>query len=486
MAHGKARPSRHKYWLLALHAALFLVGLTVRLIGLMDAPPITDEVEGMWLAHDVARGRVLPVVDYPSTYYGSFYIYLLAGFYLVVGSSFDAARLLTAIFGALTPIAVFWLASVAAPHVGARMDRFSASFLAALLMLTSATHVAIDSHIFWPTSFAPLLMALLLGTYIKGLQPGYERWLIATGVLAALLLQATPHIVAAFPGLLAHYIADGKRRARLLRHLADPWPYLAAAVFFLVYSPVILYNLLSGGGSLQSATQYTGSYAFELVNGPGDYLRNIRELATALVRVVGGNLTTVIPAWEYFQLATSGLLLLASGWWCWKRGLRSPVFLVASTALLMPIYNKGYYAGYPIQNRYLATLLPAIYCMIALFVFGALLVWAERMGTRLMAQRGSLMARSGLALVLVLLVLTPVFSTLNYYRLVEERTLTNRELIRMFEELERSRPPSEVVALDPDWLKTNVGPGTTLLMTAQIWMELRGRQYSPVRQRKGR
>lgn len=486
MAEGRARPSRRTIWLFALHVALFLVGLALRLIGLMDAPPISDEVEGMWLAHDLASGRTLPVVDQPSTYYGAFYIYLLAGIYMVAGSSFEAARLLVAVLGAMTPGAVFWLTCVAASRLGTRIGERSAALLAALLMLTSATHVAIDSHIFWPTSLAPLLMALLLGAYIKGLAPGGGRWLVGTGALAALLLQASPHIVAALPGLLLHYVSDGERRARLLKPAGTPWPYLAAATFLLVYSPVILYNLLSGGGSLQSAAVYTGSYAFELVNGPGDYLRNIRELSTSLVRVVGGNLTTSIQVWEYFQLSMAALLVLGSAWWCWKRGLRSPVLIVASTALLMPLYNKGYYAGYPIQNRYLATLLPAIYCMIALFVFIALLPRVEKLGARLASRQGAIAARGGITILLTLLVVTPVFSTLNYYRLESARQLSNREIIRMFEELDRSRPPSEAVPLDPSWIEIGVGPGTTLLMTAQIWMELRGRPYTPARERVGR
>ncbi|HUP28107.1 MAG TPA: hypothetical protein VM409_06700, partial [Chloroflexia bacterium] len=287
---------------------------------------------------------------------------------------------------------------------------------------------------------------------------------------------------AGLPGLALHYLSDRSRRRSLAGPRLHPWPYLGVTAFCVAYLPLVLYNLLTGGDSIASALHHTGGYAFEIVGSPSEYLLNIRNLLTLLVRVVGSNLSLDVPPVEYFQIGLGMLLLTGGMWYSAMRDRARPHFcVVASTVLLMPVFNKGYYAGFPIQNRYLATLLPACFCLMSLFLFEALVPALKTASQKSRWGFDSVpgrLRRGVLYLVLVLLAILPLRSSAEYYRNVQSSERSNLEAVRTIEDLARRQPPPSIVVLDPAWEQIKVGPGNDLLLTARTWLELKDRAYN--------
>ncbi len=446
----------------------------MRLEQLIEAPPLSDEVYSIRQANDISRGVTLPLVE-TTTYYGPLLSYLLAGFFAIAGHSFYTARLLVAIMGALAPLAVFWLARVALHEdelvPGGR--RLLAPLFAAALMLTSGSHIVVNSHVVWPNSLAALLFALMLGSYIRGLRQGGERWLLAAGVFAGLMLQASPHTIPVLPGLLLHYLSNSERRRQLANPRAHPWPYYGTLCFLILYSPLLIYNLQTGGGSVREAEALTQSYAFQWPGGIADYVARLRELLSLFVRVIAGNLSIPVPTFEYYQIGVMMILLAVGVWYSLKHRAASLVWAIASTVLLMPVFNKGYYAGFPFQNRYLSFLLPACYCLVALAAFGVIWPVIAKFISRV-RNSGGIMIQSGYYAALALLVILPIFSLKGYYNQLKGSGQSNQKTLQVLEGLDQTQA---VVELDPAWERIKVGPGNNLLLTAQIWLELKGKLY---------
>ena len=68
----------------AIPFTLFGLGLALRLPHLWTIPTLTDEVNEVLRGLAVAEGRLLPLTNV-NTYLGSFYNYLLAAVFLVIG-----------------------------------------------------------------------------------------------------------------------------------------------------------------------------------------------------------------------------------------------------------------------------------------------------------------------------------------------------------------------------------------------------------------
>lgn len=200
----------------------------------------------------------------------------------------------------------------------------------------------------------------------------------------------------------------------------------------------------------------------------------MRELLSLFVRVIAGNLSIPVPVFEYYQIGAMLLLLAVGVWYSLRHRAASLVWAIASIVLLMPVFNKGYYAGFPFQNRYLSFLLPACYCLVALAAFGV--VW-PRIAKFMSGLRkpGGMLIKSGYYSALALLVILPIFSLKGYYTQLTASGLSNEKAFQMLEGLDQT---VAVVELDPAWQQIKVGPGNNLLLTAQIWLELKGKPYT--------
>ena len=124
-----------------------------------------------------------------------------------------------------------------------------AGLLALGLLAVSAPHVLLSSRVAWSVCLTPLLAigaAWALDHAVSDRRPWY---LLVTGLLGGLALQAHPSFVAVLPGLAVYAIWRGRRFFR------GPQPYLAGLLFLVACSNVLIYNLQSGFGGLRSVRQ---------------------------------------------------------------------------------------------------------------------------------------------------------------------------------------------------------------------------------------
>ncbi len=308
--------------LLMLAVGLLAVVLRVRYVA--DIPRYTDEINEITPAFDIVRGTSFPLMSGPK-HIGALFDYILAGAMLVFGRSPDLPRMVILVAGLITVLVTYGYAR----SLGGRW----AGLLAAGLLAVSAPHVLLSSRVAWSASLTPLLClgaAWALDYAVSRRRPWY---LLATGLLAGLALQAHPSVVVLLPGFAGFILLRGRH---LLR---QPQLYVAGLLFLAGFSNVLLYNWQSDLGGARSVSQ---EYPDEDL-GTSAYVGNLAEPARGLLLTVASAVDPTRPPTilDPFVLAVGGLSALAILVLA-RRETALPALTVGSALLLLPLLHDEF------------------------------------------------------------------------------------------------------------------------------------------------
>ena len=210
---------------------LGLLALALRLPEYQHIPAFTDERNDIMVALRIARGEGLPLTNDPA-YIGSLWNYVLAAAFWIVGESLLVPRTVVLVVGVLGVLAAYPL--------GRRWGGRWGGALTALLVATSAGHIAFTSRVAWSHSTTPLFVTI--GTWALVSAAGRRGRvsagrLVLAGLAWGLAFQTHPTVLALLPGLAIFVVL---RRRPLL---ASRWLYVAALLFVFVNLNLLIYNL---------------------------------------------------------------------------------------------------------------------------------------------------------------------------------------------------------------------------------------------------
>ena len=448
----------------AIPFALFGFGLALRLPHLWTIPTLTDEANEVLRGLAVAEGRLLPLTNV-NTYLGSFYNYLLAAVFLVVGPSIFAARALVALAGALTVPATYLLLR----ELGAGRGL---AVVGAGLLATSGTHIVVTSHVAWAHSLTPLAATLGLWLLVRALHRDRPRLLVAAGLALGLAVQTHTSAIALMPGAVVYALIRRPAWAR------TPWPYLAVLLFLVVNANLIAFATLSRGESFAEAQDHVRSYARSGATGADLYRENLGKLGLTFGRMLAGAVDVreagvsylADPSfWLYATLMLVGLV------WGATRGSVLPLLVIVPYALTLPLVNSKFEV---IPNgRFLAPLLPVAYAAVAIGL-GALAALA-RPRLRPAVQRWAF------PLVASALVFWPLYPLAVRYAQMADSERTSLTLMDALAIVEARRQPGEWVALDPDLEKLWLDAGGDYLVAFRYLLTMRSIPNQELEFRRG-
>jgi 4-amino-4-deoxy-L-arabinose transferase-like glycosyltransferase len=443
---------------------LFAFGLALRLPHLWTIPTLTDEVNEVLRALAVSEGRLLPLTNV-NTYLGSFYNYLLAAVFLVMGPSIYAGRTLMALAGALTVPATYLLLRELGAGCGL-------AIVGAGLLATSGTHIMVSSHVAWAHSLTPLAATVGLWLLARAVHRDRPRLLVAAGLVLGLAVQTHTSAVVLLPGAAGYVLI---RRRPWLR---TPWPYLAVVAFLVANANLIAFTALSRGAPFAEAQSHVRSYARSGAVGLDLYRENLGELGLAFGRMLAGavdvrdfsaSYLTDPSFWIYAAVLLIGLA------WGAARGSALPLLVLVPFVLVLPLVNSKFEV---IPNgRFLAPLLPVAYAAMAVGL-SALGVLARPWLTSSQHRWAFVLAASALAL-------WPLRPLAVRYDQMADSERTSLELIDAVATLESHRQPGEWVALDPDLDKLWLDGGGDYLVAFRYLLTMRSIPNRELELRRG-
>jgi 4-amino-4-deoxy-L-arabinose transferase-like glycosyltransferase len=433
----------------ALLVGLALIGLVLRLPHLWTVPRFTDETREVLRAVELLHGTLstadrLVNVD---AYIGGLYLWLLAGVFWLTGVSALTPRLMMAVAGALAGAFTYLLAR----DLGGRL----AGALAAALLATSGAQILSNGHIAWSHCLTPTLTTAAAWFLQRAVRLECKGSWLAAGLTFGLALQTHPATLVLLPGAAVYVLWWGRR------WLKTAWPYVALALFVLAYANVLIFNLMTDGGSLREAATVKDRYDQGIVVDFLVYLGNHLPHGLMLLRYLAGAVDTRSGAAAYLldpTLWLYGLLAVAGLVSCARRGAPLLLLMTISSLLVMPYFNQRKYV--PISDgRYLMPLLPFAYAGI-----GALLAAGWRRlstgdlpGAVHPRQIWRPLAVAGA----VFLVLYPLAPLTRYFGQEYAAGRTNEPLRPAVDAVSAARRPDEAVLLDRDLADIKLEGGGT-------------------------
>ena len=424
-----------------LIVGLAAIGLLLRLPHLWTIPRFTDETREVLRAIELLNGGLstadrLVNVD---AYIGGLYLWLLAGIFWLTGVSALTPRLVMAVAGALAVGCTYLLAR----DLGGRL----AGLLAAALLATSGGQILSNGHIAWSHCLTPTLTTLAAWMLQRAVRLDCRGSWLGSGFTFGLALQTHPATLVLLPGASAYVLWWGRRWMR------TPWPYLALLLFVLAYANVLIFDVMTAGGTLREAATVRDRYDQGIVVDFLIYLGNHQPHGLMLLRYLAGAVDARSNAvaylldptlWLYGGLSAAGLI------YCARRGAPLLLLMTLSSILIMPYFNQRKYV--PISDgRYLMPLLPLAYAGIgALLAAGWQQITDRRPSWRLAFAIGA-----------VLLVLYPLAPLTRYFGQEVAAGRTNEPLLRAVDAVSAARRPDEAVLLDRDLADVKLEGGGT-------------------------
>lgn len=411
-------------------AALFVVALAVRLPNLA-IPRFRDETFSSLRALDIYRGRLWPLTD-TEQYIGPIFNYIVALGYAVIGPMPYVARQVTTLFGAATVSATYLM--------GREVGGAPVGLVAAGLLLLNGVQIAALGHVGFSAHIAPFFATVGFWLLHRAVVRDSGKTLSLAGLFLGLALHTHPTTVGLLPGALGWFLTQ---RPRWLR---TRWPYLAALLFLVAYSPLIVFNIQTGGESIRHAL-YTATERPDYARGrstalsPATYLERQSDYWMMSYRMLGGGLDERQSARDFLTdpaLLAMAALSLGGVLWAARRGYSLPLWLVGSFALILPLANANHYDVVGDAN-YLSKALPPIYCAVGLLVVDL------ATGARHQFGRGASVTVYAVVAVLALYQLVPLA---RYYAQAGKADPSNASLIRTSDQIHVARQAGDIVVLD--------------------------------------
>jgi hypothetical protein len=318
--------------------------------------------------------------------------------------------------------------------------------IAAAFMTTNGIHIAPVGHVAFSGSITPLFTTLAFWLLHRWSVRQTGSTLVWAGFMLGMSMHTHPTIVAFLPG------AAGFILWRNLGLLRTRWPYLAALAFVVAFSPMIVFNVLTGGESIRHA-EYTATERPDYARSrdtaltPASYVERQKDYWLLLHGTLGGAVDDRPGASAYLLdpllAATSLLGVVGLAWAAVRHRYRLPLWLGASFALILPIFNATHY-DVEYDGRYVVPLLPMIYAAIGLLVVDT---W-RALSTRIASPGARTAVQVAIGTVLVILVAAPILSLSRYYVRASRADPTNSSLERAMDQVKAALRPGEVVLLD--------------------------------------
>ncbi|MFC2030755.1 ArnT family glycosyltransferase [Chloroflexota bacterium] len=412
---GRARP--YDKTDLVLIIALLVIATAIRLLYLQLIPVFTDEAFEVLAAYSIYQGEFTAFGPVNPTA-GPLFAYLVALSFWLLGPQFLLPRILVMTIGVLT----VGLTYVLGRSIGGRW----AGAIAGALLAFSPVHTIVNSHIAWSNSTTPFFITLAFIVLHRSLRRKNGPLLVLGGFLYGLSLQTHVSMLVVAPGLVVWFLA----RRDILNLLRKPWPYLAGGAALLGYLNMIIFNLMTRGGSLTDVQNH--DYAWVAEPTWAIYWTNIKNMVVEVGPTFGGMVPRIS---DPMSALVAGLLLI----WLvvaliYAAGRREtmPLLVVLSTALIMPYFNRRY-AGL-LSQRYVSFLLPICFSAMG-FLAADAIGSLRRQGsppTRVMA--------AGSMVLVILLALYPVRNTLTHYAIETQAGRDNSLSLSMAMHLSETLP----------------------------------------------
>lgn len=420
---------------------VLVAALAARYPYVYSAPRFRDDTFNALHSLKIYRGEHFPLTDVEA-YIGGFFNYAVAAGMFVIGPTIYAARLVVMWFGVFTVGATYFLGrELGGPAAGTAVGLIAAAF-----MTTNGIHIAPMGHVAFSGSITPFFTTLGFWLLHRWSVRGTGSTLVWAGFMLGMSMHTHPTIVAFLPGAAAWVLW------RNLPILRTRWPYLAALAFVVAFSPMIVYNVMTGGQSIRHATytaserpDYARSRSTELT--PESYVDRQKDYWLMLHGTLGGAVDERPGPAAYLAdpyLAVMSLLGVAGlAWAAIRHRYRLPLWLGASFALLLPVFNANHY-DVEYDGRYVMPLLPMVYACIGLLLVDGWRAVARR-GGRPAARTGAAVA---VGLIVLLLAAAPLLSLSRYYARAARAEPTNASLARAMDEVKLALRPGDVVLLD--------------------------------------
>lgn len=402
---------------LARHAGLWLaliivLAVIIRLPYWDVIPASFDEVEQTSFAYQIANGQILPLTG-NDAYAGPFYFYVVAALIRLGATDPMIGRLVVLVAGVLTvPVTYAWVAALGKRRLPA--------LLAALFVALNPDLILVNSHIGGTTLLLPFLTTLYLLCLTLAVERDSVAWLLAAGVVAGLAMQSNMVAALLVAGGLLWFLWQ-VRGARRLGKAWPLWPAVLGLVVVLVFSPIIIYNLSHGFGSVDALEGK--SYLWESNPTVATTVNNLRRFSLQTIRQTSG----VLDGDEEFDNLIGFpliylVLMLAGLAYTTARVSRLPLLAIAPVALIMPIASSHY--GFSGIGRFTTMLVP---------IWGAAISFllAAALGrVRGLPSDGRKTAYSALLAALGLFLLVyPVAALTTYYRDVNAAKESGRAIL---------------------------------------------------------
>jgi len=475
---GPTRPAAFGLpgWLVAWWPYLLLaaVAVAVRWPNLWYIPQFTDEVFDAQVSFDILQGkRPLTGVN---AYTGAFHYYLQAGLFWLFGPSIYLPRLFIMLLGvAAVVVTGLFGAEIArrtAPagdvRAAQRAGRLGA-LVAGGLLATSAVHVLTNSHLAWPHCTVLLYLTLAFWLLERAIRQVREANavslahggsdLVGAGLAFGLAQQQHPTMLLLWPVFLGYVAWRGWRFFR------TRWAYAAIAAFLIGCSPLIVYNLTTGLGTLKESSEQSAGYQ-QGRDKDFSYKGRAVEILLTSARIPASAIDDRDLSVDYLldplvlgytALCIAGLVYAA------RLGAGSPLLATVAFLILLPIFPASH-DNLPRQGRYLMPLLPLAFAGVGGLAAGA----ARRVSS------GSQVRRAAFVMVLAILVLYPLVPLVRYESQVLAANETNDRYFVTLGALERQRLPDEPVILDPTLKNDRTGAAGTAQRTFDFMVEFRG------------
>jgi 4-amino-4-deoxy-L-arabinose transferase-like glycosyltransferase len=416
--------------------ALLVVAALVRYPYIYVVPRFRDETFNATVALQVYRGE--PKWTDHEPYISSLFNYIVAAGMFIVGPTIYAARLVVTAIGVLTVGATYFLGrELGGPLVG---------IIAASLLLTNGIHIAPMGHVAFSGSITPFFTTVTFWLLHRSRVRRSPWTFVGACFTLGLSMMTHPTIVAFLPGVAGWYLW------RNLGVLRGRWPYLGALAFLIAFSPMITFNILTGGESIRYAI-YTATERGDYARGkstalsPATYIEREKDYWLMLHGTLGGAVDDRDGPAAYLTdptlVATSVLAIVGSVWAARRRGYALFFWLLGSYTLLFPLFDANHY-DVAYDGRYVMPLLPMIYAAIGVLIVdvGA---WAR---SRLGSPTAMTGVTVGLALLVVALVAAPVLSLSRYYARGVRAEPTNASFVRAVDDIKAALRPGDIIILD--------------------------------------
>jgi 4-amino-4-deoxy-L-arabinose transferase-like glycosyltransferase len=356
---------------------------------------------------------MLPLVGNDS-YAGPFYFYLVAGLLRLGLVDPMVGRMVVMVTGTLTvPATYFWVSHLGQSNI--------AGLIAAFLIAINPDMILVNSHVGGVTLLLPFFTTLFLLFLTLAVLRDGVGWLLAAGVTAGLAFQSNLVGVLIVGGSFPWLLWQSRSQATIGKWW-PLWPAAAVAVMLLVFSPVIIYNLVTDFDTVDVLQEK--SYLWQDEPTVVTTLSNIGRLSMQTVRQTSGVLTGYEQFSDLIGVPLLYLaLMLASLVYTTRAVSLLPLSILGPFWLVFPVISPHY--GFITVGRFTAPLIPVWAAMLG-FLFVAVVGRVRQVDTA-----GGRWHTAVVLVISLVLAAYPVGSLWQYYALINDSNSSGRPLLEI-------------------------------------------------------